>query len=317
LFKFCRKESLNRYTLIETFVTPFDVMKIQDACIPCLMKRILFEIRQSSLDDTVKTKALRSAASCLSKTYDPNGCSAVIATKIHKAVYTALDDQDPYRVLKKRSNEIATTLLPTVEKMVKDSKDPLYTSMLCAIIGNMLDFGIEGASSQPEMLLDVFEDAIQQGIGYDDYPKIRKLLETSHHLLFFTDNCGEIAFDKILIRELRYEFPRLKVSLIVKGEPVLSDATMKDAMEFGFETVVDEILTTGCFAVGVDFNHLPALVKNRLAEADIIVCKGMANYESFSETSYRPILYLLRSKCQPIADSMNVPVNSNIIKLYN
>ena len=291
-------------------------MKIQDACIPCLVKRILYEIQQSSSDDTVKTKAVRSAASCLSKTYDPNGCSAVIETKIHKSVYTALDDIDPYHALKKRSNEIATTLLPTVEKMVKDSKDPLYTSMLCAIIGNMLDFGIDGASAQPEMLLDVFEEAVQQGVGYDDYPKIKKLLLNAHHLLFFTDNCGEIVFDKILIRELKYEFPKLKVSLIVKGEPVLSDATMKDAVEFGFDTVVDEILTTGCFAVGVDFDHLSPIVKHRLKEADIILCKGMANYESFSENSYRPIMYLLRSKCRPIADSMNVPVNSNIIKLY-
>lgn len=291
-------------------------MKIQDACVPCLVKRILYEIKQSSSDDTVKTKAVRAAAFCLSKTYDPSGCSAVIATKIHKTVYTALDDMDPYHDLKQKSNEIALTLVPSIEKMVKDSKDPLYTSMLCAIIGNMLDFGIEGASSKPEKLLDIFDEAVSQGIGYDDYPKVKKLLLSAHHLLFFTDNCGEIVFDKILIRELKYAFPGLKVSLIVKGEPVLSDATMKDAVAFDFETVVDEILTTGCFAVGVDFDHLPPLVRNRLKETDIILCKGMANYESFSETSYRPIVYLLRSKCQPIADSMNVPVNSNIIKLY-
>jgi len=53
-----------------------------------------------------------------------------------------------------------------------------------------------------------------------------------------------------------------------------------------------------------------------LKQSDLIICKGMANYESFSETNYRPIAYLLRTKCSAIANSMNLPLNINVIKLY-
>lgn len=134
--------------------------------------------------------------------------------------------------------------------------------------------------------------------------------------MLFTDNCGEIVFDKILCRELKKFNPKMFLTLVVKGEPVLSDATIKDAEKLQFEEVVDKILTTGCFAVGVDFNKPPSELDGALKRVDLIICKGMANYESFSETNYHPIVYLMRTKCDPIATSMNIPVNINAIKLY-
>ena len=106
------------------------------------------------------------------------------------------------------------------------------------------------------------------------------------------------------------------LTLVVKGEPVLSDATLEDAEALGFSEVVDDIMTTGCFAVGVDFKHLPQPVEKALKQADIILCKGMANYESFSETPYRPIAYFMRTKCDVIARSMDLPRDINVVKLY-
>ncbi len=286
-------------------------------CIPCLFKRIIFEANLSTDDITKKTKVIQSAASSLSRTYNPDTSSAMIATKMHRAVYKILNDSDPYKILKERSNEIAQTLIPTVETLIGQSKDHLYTSMMYAIVGNMLDFGIEGASSYPEKFLETFIDAISEGLGYDDYPKVKELLKKSKKMIFFTDNCGEIVFDKILCRELKNEFPHLKITLVVKGEPVLNDATLENAIGIGFDAIVDEVYTTGCFAVGVDFKRLPLKVVERLRAADVIFCKGMANYESFSETTYRPIVYLLRTKCKAIAHSMGIPIDTNVIKLYS
>ena len=92
---------------------------------------------------------------------------------------------------------------------------------------------------------------------------------------------------------------------------------MKDAVELGLDEVVDEILTTGCFAVGVDFKNLPKKVSKLLDTVDIIICKGMGNYEAFSETDYRPIAYIMRTKCSAIANSMGVSQNINVIKIYD
>jgi damage-control phosphatase, subfamily I len=291
-------------------------MKIKTECVPCLVKRVIFESEQSRSDGEKKVCALRSACKMLSEIYDPDRCSAEIATKIHKKVYEILEDADPYSTLKQQSNVVAHQLVSRVETYIKESEDSLKSSMLCSIIGNSMDYGIEGASNNAEMLKEAFDALYEKGLGYDDYSKVVAYLKKAKKIVLFTDNCGEIVFDKILCRQLKKSFPHLFITLVVKGEPVLSDATKEDAEQLHFLDVVDEIVTTGCFAVGVDFSQLPKKLENALRDCDLIICKGMANYESFSETSHHPIVYLLRTKCNAIAKSMDLPVNSNIIKLY-
>ena len=292
-------------------------MKIQTECIPCLIKRIIFEAEQSTDDPEVRTAVIKNAVKALSELYDPDECSITIATKVHKIAYDTLGDIDPYKDLKDRSNKVADALVPRVEKLVKKSDDPLKTSIICSIIGNMLDFGIEGASNNPEGLVDIFEEYLEKGLEYDDTEPLKDLLSKSKNVLLFTDNCGEFTFDKILCRELKKSYPEINLTLVVKGEPVLSDATREDAEKLNFSEVVDNILDTGCFVVGVDFKQLPNNLEKALDEVDLVICKGMANYEAFSETDYKPIAYLMRTKCKPIADSAGLPVNVNAVKVFD
>jgi uncharacterized protein with ATP-grasp and redox domains len=291
-------------------------MKIQTECVPCLLKRIIFEAEQSTKDPDIRTKVIKNACKVLSKFYDPNECSATIATKVHKIAYEALGDDDPYKDLKSLSNKVAQSLVLRVEEMLKESDDPLKTSIICSIVGNTMDFGIEGGSDHPESLRNIFEETVVEGLGYDNTSKIEELLKKSKHVMLFADNCGEIVFDKILCKELKKFNPNISITLVVRGEPIISDATMKDAEELKFKEVVDEVLTTECFAIGVDFKKLPSSLKKALKQTDLIICKGMANYEAFSETDYHPIAYLLRTKCTAIANSMNLPLNINAVKLY-
>jgi len=292
-------------------------MKIQTECVPCLIKRIIFEAEQSTDDPEIRKKVIKNAVKAIAELYDPDECSITIATKVHKVAYDTLGDNDPYNDLKERSNKVAENLVPRVEELVKKSADPLKTSIICSIIGNMLDFGIEGASNNPEGLIDIFEEYIEKGLGYDDTEQLKDLLSKSKNVLLFTDNCGEFTFDKILCRELKKAYPDIILTLVVKGEPILSDATREDVEKLHFDEVVDNILDTGCFVVGVDFKQLPADLKKALDETNLIICKGMANYEAFSETNYKPIAYLMRTKCKPIADSAGIPFDINAVKVFD
>jgi len=291
-------------------------MKIQIECAPCLLKRIVFEAEQSTKDKELLTKTVKNACKLLSELYDPNVCSATIATKVHKIAYDTLGNDDPYCDLKKQSNKIAQSLLPRVEALIKSSDDPLRITMLCSIIGNMMDFGIPGASERPEGLSEIFEETFAEDLGCDDFDELKILLSKSKNVVLFTDNCGEIVFDKVLCRELKKFNPNIFLTVVVKGEPIISDATLKDVEELNFKEETDEILTTGCFAIGLDFKKISPMLENALEKADLIICKGMANYEAFSETNYSPIAYLLRTKCNAIANSMDLPININVVKLY-
>jgi uncharacterized protein with ATP-grasp and redox domains len=290
-------------------------MKIHTECVPCLLKRINFEAEQSTNDEKIRVKTMKKTIKLLAELYDPKKSSATIATKVHKIAYETLGDKDPYKKLKIKSNDIAQSLVPEVNQYIECSDDPLRIAMLCSIIGNLMDFGIDGASSNPENLSETFEEKFVEDLYHDDSEEIKKLIEKSKHVVFFTDNCGEIVFDKILCKLIKEMYSNIFLTVVVKGEPIISDATMEDAKNLKFEEVCDEILTTGCFAIGLDFEKLPDKLKKALDKADLIICKGMANFEAFSEENYSPIAYLLRTKCRPIAGSIGLPLNVNAIKL--
>jgi len=147
---------------------------------------------------------------------------------------------------------------------------------------------------------------------HNDLEETKRYLEGD--ILYFTDNCGEVVFDKLVCRELKkYD---INLTLVVKGTPVLTDATYEDAVHLHFNDVVDEIMTTESFAVGVDFDRISEKLKNKIRDASLIICKGMANYEAFSDTPYRPIVYFLKVKCKSIAEDMKLPLGANAIKLY-
>ena len=292
-------------------------MKIQPECVPCLLKRIIFEAEQSTDDPKTRERTVQKSCELLAQLYDSKVCSATIASKVHKIAYETLGDNDPYKELKKASNEVANSLIPRVEELINSSDDPLRIAMICSIVGNLMDFGIPGASEHPRRLAEIFEETFVEDLGFDDSEEIKKLLSKSKRVIMFTDNCGEIVFDKVLCKELKKYNPDILLTVVVKGEPIISDATIEDAEELKFDVVCDEILTTGCFAIGLDFNKLPAPLKKSLYQADLILCKGMANYEAFSETNYLPVGYLLRTKCTAIAKSMELPLNISVVKLYN
>ena len=117
-----------------------------------------------------------------------------------------------------------------------------------------------------------------------------------------------------MVRELK-KYAK-KITLLVRGMPILSDATREDVAYVGLDKEVDEIRDTGMFAVGIDMDLASEELKELLYSADLIIAKGMGNYEALSESDLRPIAYLLRTKCDPVARDIGVPKGINVVKVF-
>ena len=286
-------------------------MKVYPECAQCLLRRILYETELGGASMEQQYKAMKLAIDALHRDFSPDICSAEIATGVHKGVYELLG-RDPYAEAKAKSNEIALRLLPGAKKMVEESDDPFGTAVLCSIIGNVLDFGIRNDFANAYVLLDRFDELCGEGLGHDDTREIKGL--AAGKVAYLTDNCGEIVFDALLLEQLRKI--GAEITLVVRGAPILTDATMEDVKQLGLQKLVDRVMDTGGFAVGIPFWDMPGELERELRSADLIIAKGMANYETLSETDYRPVAYLLRTKCRPVASSMGLKKDINAAKLY-
>jgi len=284
-------------------------MKVFPDCIPCLISRVLYEAKLSTNDLATQFKAEESAVKAMCSTgFD--GPIALLSTEVHRAVYRVLGDDDPYRKVKRLANETAVNLLPTVQSIIQMSSDPFRSAVIAAIIGNTFDFGVLGF----EVATDDFEKEVatiyQHGLDIDDTDAIKPLIKD---VVYVADNVGEIVYDKLLIEQLRMLGGR--VTLVVRGGYVLTDATIEDVWEFGLDKVADRVLTTGSNAIGIKLDEVSAELKEILPQASLIIAKGMANYEMLSEYPFKPVAYLMRVKCAPVAESVGAHVGDFIAKL--
>ena len=126
------------------------------------------------------------------------------------------------------------------------------------------------------------------------------------------DNCGETQLDKILIRYLRSRGKRIVG--VVRGEPILNDVTAEDAVRSGLDRELDRMLTTGTFYVGLDWRNVPEDLMDEINSCDMIIAKGMGNFESLSDEDLPvPVAHVLRTKCKPVADSIGVRQDLNVV----
>lgn len=284
-------------------------MKTHPRCAPCLLSRVQFEAQLSTNDLKLQKKVVLAGIEVLRK-YMIDGAPAThLSTKIHREAYRILGDIDPYSEKKKESNVAAMKLLPLAREFVSE-KDSFRRAVLVSIIGNSFDFGVLGFDADKATAKDAMQKQIEHGLDVDDSDKIKTML---NNVVYLADNCGEIVFDMLLFEQII----KLggKITLVVRGAPILNDVTMKEALELGIDKMVYRVLTTGSNAIGLCLQEAPPELVEALGNASLIISKGMANYETMSEYDFRPIAYLLKTKCESVAEAMGLKRNMNVAKV--
>ena len=115
-------------------------------------------------------------------------------------------------------------------------------------------------------------------------------------MVYLTDNCGEIVLDKILIRQIMKEYPKVRVTVIVRGKPALNDATMEDARETGLSDIT-AVIGNGSGITGTWLPEISEEAREMIDAADLILSKGQGNFETLQGCG-KNIYYMFLCKCR-------------------
>ncbi|MGQ4832810.1 MAG: damage-control phosphatase ARMT1 family protein [Candidatus Asgardarchaeia archaeon] len=294
-------------------------MKVDLICAGCTLNTIIRILEWSKLSKERKFEILKIMIKRLSEVFDENQSPALMSNPLFRELYNLIGDDDPFRDLKRRSNEIASKIVDRIEQEVfsKENRiDMLYHAIAAAIAGNIIDYSNPAHKFNLEELYDVYLDVLKKGFTINDFDKALSLIEKANLILYVGDNAGEIFFDRILVRVLKEQFNK-KIVFVVRGGPISNDATMEDAEAAGLTNIV-KVITTGRPYFGVDFNDVGEEFLEWYEKSDLIISKGQANFETFSyykDVIKKPIIFLLKAKCLNIANYLKVPLGSHIIKV--
>jgi uncharacterized protein with ATP-grasp and redox domains len=231
-----------------------------------------------------------------------------IARRSHRLVRELSANPDPYKDQKHEYNKRALALLPGLRSQVEQAQDPLELAVRLSIAGNVIDFGAMASGFDFDR---EWKNADRASFGISDYEAFKADVLKARSILYLGDNAGEIAFDRLLVEVLQ-RISGAEISFVVRGEPVLNDATLEDARFVGLDRLVP-VLDNGNDAPGTVLSEVRPEVRTLFESSDIIIAKGQGNYETLNGAPGN-IYFLFQIKCPVIARSAGAEVAKYMLK---
>lgn len=275
-------------------------MKTSIECIPCFMRQILEVCRLIGAGQR-KQKRIMDSFSRLIPGLPMKASPPEIARISYRLLREYSSCSDPYILIKKKSNLCALRLLGKLKDKVERSSDRLLTAVELAIAGNIIDFGAKNNLNVKEELKKILKDE-RKSVNKRSlfhYAAFRKELKTAKNILYLADNAGETVFDRVLIEEIKKEFPDKVIFYAVKAKPVINDALMGDAKVCGIGKSA-KLISNGSDAPGTILSICSSEFRRLFSRSDMIISKGQGNFESLSEVK-RNIFFLFMVKCPVVA----------------
>ena len=280
-------------------------MKATPDCIPCFFRQALNTSRMVTADPAVQIEIFSRLARRVPD-LDFADTPAGLSQDVYRIISEVTGIADPYREIKRQTNETAMALLPRLEATIDQSPDPLRAAIHLAAAGNVIDLGIGHE-------FDIEADAVRimaEPFAIDAYDEFRKELRPGRRMLYLGDNAGEIVFDRVLVERLLAR--GLDVTFSVKAGPIINDATREDAEAVGLCRLT-RVITTGSDDIGVRWPNVSHEFAEAFGAADVILAKGHGNFETCCS---RPenLYFLLKAKCELVAAELGVRLGDVVFK---
>lgn len=272
-------------------------------CIYCLMKSYGNRLEKADISSAEKERFTHSLLTILNEKW--NDISAPeCAHDIQELYRSYVNDPDPFRDVKRESNDIALAMYGDLSRKVKESADPFLTALRLAIAGNIIDFAVNDSCD----LDGTLDRVLISELAVDHSLQLKKALGMAKNVLYIGENAGEIVFDKLFISQIAH--PGLIYS--VRGGPAINDATMEDAVYTGM-TSVAKVISNGHASPTTDLHRSGDEFQRHYREADLIISKGQGNLEGLIGKPDERIFFLLMAKCNVISEYLGIETGSFVV----
>jgi len=282
-------------------------MKVALDCLPCAINQGRTAVTHSTDDTALQERILRLVAETYAAKH-LTGTPADFSQEAYDLVARETGRRDPFAAEKKRGNDLALAMLPECYTALERSGDPLAVGARLAVAGNIIDLGIPHLDMRGTL-----ERALDTPFAVNDLERLRADLARAATVFYIGDNAGEIVFDRVFIETMLKLHPALRVTFSVKSGPIINDATMDDARAVGMDKVC-AVMETGNALIGAPLAHVSAAFRQMFAAADVIISKGQGNFETLNAETHRPIYFLLKAKCNLVAQELGVQFGDSVLK---
>lgn len=267
-------------------------MKINSFCMSCLVQAQARNIQKFE-DEEKKSRYMRELFKLLLDS-DPELSAPALLEPVTKLYESYWGSQEGFQAEKKSFNDFLLSMEEELEKKIRSTKDPLATALCYARLGNYIDLSALSDVST-EKLLELFAKAEEESLDAEEYQHFLQDLKHGEYLVYLTDNCGEVVLDKLVIKLLKEQYPKLRIEVLVRGVPVTNDVDIEDAEYVGLTKLVP-VFGNGSGIAGTELSKISQEAREKLERADVIIAKGQGNFETI-HTCGLNIYYLFLCKC--------------------
>ncbi len=278
-------------------------MNLKPECLSCLLNQSLRVTKSLEVEES-KSKELLQIASASIATYGEVS-PPIAASDLYPKLANFIGVADIYEQLKADSTKEALKLLPMVKKRVNS----ISSAIKASVAGNVIDFAIPNHFDLNEEFSKVFHT----DFTIDNEHEFLSKLSKSNSFMIIGDNVGEHIFDKLLLEEIAKTYPTLKIYYAVRGTPIINDVTLKEAKEAEIEKVAI-LVDSGVDTPGLAYERASDEFMELYNSMDLIVAKGMGNYECLEGVGDERIYHLFKVKCDVVASTVGAELGGLIFK---
>ena len=289
-------------------------MKAEQECVECCRNKVSGLLEQYHAAEEVRTVILEHTERVLGAREDRS--APVLMAEVMAAAETYLNVSDSYEYPKKKYNLLLMEQEEKIRREIEGEADRFLAGIQYAVTGNYIDFGAMSDVNEGK-LDELLKKRSKISLDREEIEYLRRELADAKKLVYITDNAGEIVLDKIFIEVIQTLYPGLKVGVVVRGAPVLNDATYMDAELTGL-TDIAEVIPNGTDVPGTPLEELSETALSWIEGADLCIAKGQGNFETLRGCK-KNIYYLFLCKCELFVRKFGVgrftPVLSNELRL--